>query len=111
MLVTVIKVGDGWHTRDFEIFETTPDVFLRIKQWVKDKISKERDADLSYIQRSIHAASHPDAISILRTRLNEKEQEYETSLQHLDGHTFHNGSAFAFKHMSVTYMIEQKTLI
>lgn len=32
MIVTVIKVGDGWHTRDLEVFETTPDVFLRIKQ-------------------------------------------------------------------------------
>lgn len=111
MVVTVIKVGDGWHTRDFEIFETTPDVFLRIKQWVKAKITKERDEDLSYIRRSIHSASHPDAVSMLNTRLAERKQDYETSLRHLDNHDFHVGSAFGFLHMGVTYMIEQKTLM
>lgn len=110
MLVTVIKVGDGWNTRDFEIFETTPDVFLRIKQWVKDKISKERDADLSYIRRSIHSASHPAAISMLETRLTEKDQEYNMVLQRLESHAFHNGSAFAFHHTNAIYMIEQKHL-
>ena len=109
MLVTVIKVGDGWNTRDFEVFDTTPDVFLRIKQWVKDKVEKERDADLSYIRRSIYSASHPDVISMLKVRLSEKEQEYNLALRRLEGHTFHNGSAHAFKHIH-TYMIEQKQL-
>ena len=111
MLVTVIKVGDGWNTRDFEVFKTTPDVFLRIKQWVKNKISKERDADLSYIRRSIHSETSLDTKLMLETRLTEKDQEYNIVLQRLENHVFHNGSAFAFHHTNAVYMIEQKTLI
>lgn len=111
MLVTVIKVGYGWNTRDFEIFETTPDVFLRIKQWVKNKITRERDADLSYIQRAIYSESNLDTNLMLEARLTEKEQEYDMALQRLENHTFHNGSAFAFHHTNAIYMIEQKTLL
>ena len=110
MIVTVVKVGDGWHTRDFEVFKTTPDVFLRIKEWVKDRISNERSADLTYIQRAIHSSTHPDDTAMLKDRLIEKDKEYSAALKRLNSHTFDTGSAFAFHHIH-TYIIEQKPLL
>ncbi len=110
MIVTVIKVGDGWHTRDLEVFETTPDVFLRIKQWLKARISAERDADLMYIQRAIHSAADDADSSMLKTRLIEKDKEYNSALESLNSHTFGVGSDYAF-HYIHTYIIEQKPLL
>ena len=110
MIVTVVKVGDGWHTRDFEVFETTPDVFLRIKQWLKARISAERNADLMYIQRAIHSAADADDSSMLKERLVEKDQEYNSIFESLNNHTFGVGSDYAF-HYIHTYIIEQKPLL
>lgn len=110
MLITVLKIGDGWHTRDCELFATTPDVFSRIKKWVKHRIQSERNADLTYIQRAIHSATDPDTISMLKSRLIEKDKEYNAVIARLDSHTFADGSAHAFHHIH-TYIVEQKTML
>lgn len=84
--------------------------FCALNKWLKARISAERNADLMYIQRAIHSAADEADSSMLKTRLIEKDKEYNAALESLDSHTFGDGSAFAFHHIH-TYIIEQKPLL